>query len=92
MKDTHKIISLIVAGFLTVIMAAVVPTETGTSMLFIITGPFFIVIGFVLAFLYKRLSRKIRDRDVKEITFMILMFFIIVFSVLAFPFKNHSWI
>ncbi|SDR65793.1 hypothetical protein SAMN04515667_0053 [Formosa sp. Hel1_31_208] len=87
MKDSYKFWTLICSGFLTLIMAATLSSASAeASMMFMITVPFFMTLGVVFAFAYRFISKKINDMDVKEITFAILLFFMIAFNFLAYPF------
>ncbi|WP_299338113.1 hypothetical protein [uncultured Psychroserpens sp.] len=86
MKDTYKFWILILSGFLTWMMTALLPdTGEGLSLLFMITIPLFIVLGIVFAFVYRFISKKIYDNDINDIIFGILLFFMIAFNFLAYP-------
>ena len=89
MNDSFKFRTLVLSGFLTLIMTSVIPIEGGgAGMVFFITVPFFIVLGVILGIVYRFVSKKVFDTDVKQITFFLMLFFIVVFSLLAYPYDN----
>ena len=86
MKDSYKFWILMISGFFTLIMASTSPTIDGAdSLIFMISVPFFVVLGIIFAFIYRYISRKISDSDIKGIAFSLLLFFMIAFNFLAFP-------
>lgn len=87
MKDSYKFWALIFSGFLTLTMTAFVPDSGGgAAMVFFITVPFFIVLGIVLAFVYRFISKKVNDHDIKGIVFSLLLFFVIALNIMAYPY------
>ncbi|MFT4611297.1 MAG: NhaP-type Na+/H+ or K+/H+ antiporter [Psychroserpens sp.] len=87
MKDSYKFWALILSGFLTLIMTAFIPDSGGgAAMVFFVTVPFFIVLGIVLAFVYRLISKKVNDDDIKGIVFSLLLFILMALNIMAYPF------
>lgn len=86
MEDKYKFRTLIFSGFITLAIATLLPQPSGgVNMIFIITVPFFAVLGIVFAFIYRFISKKVHDSDIKGIVFGIMLFFMIALNIMAYP-------
>ncbi|MCD2260657.1 hypothetical protein [Psychroserpens luteolus] len=88
MKDSYKIAILVFFGFLTLMMKPFVPVGGGgISLIFVISIPFLIVLGFVFAVVYYFISKK-KIARYKRIAFWLMLLTLITFSLLFYPYAN----
>ena len=86
MEDKLKFRALIFSGFITLAIATLLPQPNGeANFIFLVTVPFFGALGIVFAFIYKFISKKIDDSDIKGIVFGIMLFFMIALNLMAYP-------
>jgi len=86
-RRIHAIL-IISCGFLTLIMLQVLPVQGGgSSLIFVVTVPFFIMMSVILASIYFY-SIQPKTRKVKSISLLIFFYsFLLISTFWMFPFK-----
>lgn len=76
------------AGCLTLIMMLFVPIEGGPSFIFLLSVPIGIALGVFLGISYWYLDNKSKKTLLKNIVFYTMLFLLIVYALLYYPYKN----
>ena len=88
MKDSYKIATLVFFGFLTVMMRPFVPVGGGgISLIFVISMPFFFILGVLFAIIYYFISKRKASKKHKLITYWLMLTILIVFCLMAYPYR-----
>ena len=84
--EKYKFWIIIICGFITPILIYLFPVDGGgSSIIFTISVPFFIIIALFFAFIYKRISKKTELKWKKNSAFSVFVFIIIFLTFYSFP-------
>ncbi|WP_298897418.1 hypothetical protein [uncultured Psychroserpens sp.] len=87
MKDSYKIVTLVFFGFLTLMMRPFVPVGGGgISLIFVVSIPLFIILGFIFAVLYYFISKKMMTKY-RHIVFWLMLLTLVALSLLFYPYR-----
>jgi energy-coupling factor transporter transmembrane protein EcfT len=84
--EKYKFWIILICGFITPFLIYLFPVDGGgSSLIFTISVPFFIIISIFFAFIYKRMSKKIELKWKKNLVFSVFVFIILFFTSYSFP-------
>lgn len=88
-SDYIKSIILILLGFLTIPLLEILPVKgVGASLIIVITIPFLILVGVIMAIIYNSYYKKKNDEVIKRKAFVIMILILVVLNLLLFPHKQ----
>ncbi|MCH2195134.1 hypothetical protein [Kordia sp.] len=88
MNDQIKSIVIVFSGLLTWILSYFIPVGGGgVSLIFLLTIPFFIVLGSAFGMIYFALVRKIKNTYYRNSIFLTMLLIIIVLTFAWYPYR-----
>ncbi|CAM3158007.1 APC family permease [Flavobacterium frigoris] len=84
--EKYKFWIILICGFITPILIYLFPVDGGgSSIIFTISVPFFIIIALFFAFIYKRISKKTEVKWKRNSAFSVFVFIILFLTFYSFP-------